>query len=306
MLTKSLVRLLLIALLFPCIAISGQIDCPAAVVCTRDRCERIWNIGKSDKWERVKIDEEKMKKWVDAHDGKGRVVAEFLSQHYRFVRMPELYEKFHSAMSRALSEVGTKAVTVAWTGDRGTGKSGDLMAGYLLDAFPQLGQSRFVFDEMYDMDPGVLGNKDDIIFIDDASYSGDQMKLSTKRLKKIRPNVKVSVVTAFITNQAIRELRSVGVDNIFYGELMPTIDEMMKENVDYETLRQNFLRMYLSEDRLKATLTFFEHKVADNISFLYAFSEGHVFDIVKRRRPEEKSKVPFIHKPKDPFYRIYD
>lgn len=298
----GLVRLLLILFIFPCFAVSGQVDCSAAVACTLARCERIWNIGKSDQWERVKIDEEKMKKWVAAHSVKERVVAEFLSQHYRFVRVPELLEKFHLAMSRAISKIGTEDVSIVWTGLKILGKSGDWMASYLLEAFPQFDRTKFFYSEQYKTDRDVVENLSSFIFIDDASYTGAQMSHDIKALRKIRPNAKVTAVAAFMTNQAIDELQHVGVKNIFFGELTPTISEIMKAQPNYEKLRRTFMRMYLSKDRLNATLTFFEHKVADSISFSPAFSEGQVFDMVGVGRNRLKSKVRFIRKPKAPFY----
>lgn len=108
-----------------------------------------------------------------------------------------------------------------------------------------------------------------IVIIDDASYSGMQMKRAIKgleaqgSLKRHFPNAQITIVIPYMTDEAIRLVKTTGVNIICQNIMQPFPPELK-----FQCNNDEFKGMFEG-----STATYFEHKLA---------SEGHsVVPLVK-------------------------
>ncbi|WP_068466954.1 hypothetical protein [Candidatus Protochlamydia phocaeensis] len=124
---------------------------------------------------------------------------------------------------------------------------------------------------------------DRVVFMDDASYSGEQMSLFIQ--DNVPPSFKseVSVVVPYLTHFAENNILKAAPNvQIMKHETMNTIEEEIKDPGVLKTISDMYFRVprHETKDRGVAshTLTIFDHKVADYLSTL---EDVYKFDAIK-------------------------
>src|SRR3989338_3187722 len=139
------------------------------------------------------------------------------------------------------------------------------------------------------------GNQDvaSLVLFDDASYSGEQLRQWIGRIaQSIQTNesVRLYVAVPFMTSVA-EEL--VGQPQSPYRlhvttlghKIMPTIGELLAESYHDEELvraREVFDNIWDTGERVpvfSSTLTYFQHKIPDHVSFPAALRKGEVYGL---------------------------
>ena len=157
-----------------------------------------------------------------------------------------------------------------------------------------------------------------IAIIDDAAYSGEQILNKSlipivKKFKEKYPEKipEFFIVIPFVTEvfkEKIEEFRKINPDckvNLIYSKTIPIIEDILSDE-DFEIMKERNGSIEIDSDEpiiKKNTITFFDHRVADDHSL--APEIGKILNI-KYEKPYGDAKTKYSEKEKRDFERYWE
>lgn len=300
--------------LFAKIFVALSLFCvPFSFSINRD-CRDLYTKVAAIDWEPSRVDEVLLKKWVDAHQGEAKDVAEFLSKHYQLISFPEFKSQLLSAFDRYLHSLApSDKVVFFYVTKYSEPKSGEWLTGMIKEHYSQFRETPAF--NMYGgglVEMGKLlgeGKANRIVIVDDAIFSGDQIQTLVDAILQSSSYggapIPVDIIAPYYTKRGINYIKESvepGIGNIqtlnFYGSVeIPTIAQLFLRSGKPELIT-TFKEMYgMVDDR---SLTYFAHKVPDGLSSLSPFTLGTVTPLTKQDQ-QSKISIPFLIERPSPY-----
>ncbi len=265
------------------------------------------------------FDLEKLRRWVNAHPRKWRPLIRLIAKNIHHVSQ----EKFEEALQEAVDDFKSKFSgsylmmnlemsqpdSVEWV------RSLVLEKGLPAPVNPDLSQSMI---EALRANPEVL----DVVIADDASYTGDALGSYILRIQEHFPERKLRfhVLVPFMTRASVSTVKKKVSERTpskiyFYKHRqIETLEEILKKaSPKYIQMAKelyaghhsdlNFDDYNFEHDKVR-TLTYFDHKVPDTLSFFKHILDGWVLGL-NGRFQVSKGRFSLIPKTVEPYHPDY-
>jgi GGDEF domain-containing protein/prophage maintenance system killer protein len=270
---------------------------------------KLLNVGKDVQQPNIHAapNQASLSQWVNAHrvisvDGLAFMAAQFVQKHISYIDFARFKNALQNAVSELFASLQQKPYVLISLPAEGEQKSDYWVQQLAFNNGENLPQGVVSADGIIawlKVHPEVK----DIVYMDDASYSGSQVsvRLQTTLSDAFQycPDCRFHVVIPFFTNAARERIQSsYKTQVVFYGqEEIPTLDELLVseyENTDtYQGLKEQIIN-HLGYDRNTydgLTLTYFQHKMPDGYSVLQVLSDGA---LLASGNGSTQQSIPFI------------
>lgn len=257
-------------------------------------------------------DPEKMKEWENSfEDERAKTLAAFLAENVNYVSFEQFTGALMESTKDFMKQVEDRPYVVLVPRDHkeNVHKSEvwvTNLAQMVTNNAPQAYVTEKELRDYLREHPEVK----DIALFDDASYTGERIGNSInthKYASKINGTLNMHIVVPFMAKRALQNLvQNEGLPGtpgfkllIHTSQTIPNVDELIQETFAEESLPEvkeclkKFFNLdvdYENENGFCPTLTYFEHKVPDSISFVESIRKGEV----RNASGEVVNKIQFI------------
>ncbi|MBF0522532.1 MAG: hypothetical protein HQL24_05680 [Candidatus Omnitrophica bacterium] len=265
------------------------------------------------------IDPVKADKWVEAQEPSIRDLARFLLKHATHVSQKEFEEALQETVNDFNKKMGDKpyvAVIPETDGDRSEWWTYQLALEKGLK--PAKDVIRLSWDKVSNIQQMVLADVREVVFIDDAVYSGSQMIETVRSLVPAlnlldAQDFNLHFMAPFMTSSGKSKIRSYlnnsvylfGKSTFYQHRLMPTLSEIFLFDPQQKDVFEEFFHVSVDMQYLGTTLTYFQHKIPDDVSALSWFFNGDVFRKSIANSPEWVRRNKFIPVTIPPYEKDY-
>lgn len=251
------------------------------------------------------FDREKAAQWVASHNNpKLRVCAQQMIDNLKHVSFSVFYQELVACIQQVNATYHAQnihddelLIVVPFLDGNKSNPWVTSLALPLLDITPRfiISAHPLILNRYLQLYPNIKR----IICFDDASYSGVDLSVFLRDIKssarQIKPNTELDIVVPYTTTRAKLLLSKFG--NVISRQVMPSLADVLRVDLETEaTLRSNLCGQ--NEDQLDGlTLTYFDHKLADNLSIPQkCLRDGLCIDAKEKERG-----IPFIPKINPPY-----
>ncbi|MBF0522531.1 MAG: glycerophosphodiester phosphodiesterase [Candidatus Omnitrophica bacterium] len=243
------------------------------------------------------IDVEKSKQWVAAQGTPElRDLAQFLLNHVTHITQKEFEAALENMVNDFNSKLGDKPYVLIMPRDKGERSESWT---YQLALEKGLKPAQYIIKTdggVLSYDQRILKDVKNVVFIDDAFYSGTQvLNASQALLSHITvfdpQDINIHFLTPFMTSFAQNKILTNPKAFVYQHQTMPTISDILASNAEYEKLFKTLIYENIDRGYPGITLTYFQHKVADSVSVLSWVFGGYVYE---QKRKVSNQTIPFI------------
>ena len=254
----------------------------------------------------AKIDQAMLARWVDAHQGKAKELAKFVQKKLHLVGKDEFFHALDNAVSELRKKnIPSEDIVFVYLNQGGQEmyKSGPWVTGYLLSKYPELNGAKTIeLGKVMGLPKSARPKH--FVIVDDASYSGDQVKqlAATIASRKIKFSdvASISCLVPFASSAAKdgteRALKRYGMTADWLGATpLPTMRELLHEEGMDTPENLGMATDMWGDFALDKPLTLFFYKTPDFMSFPQQ---------IRRGETPNGTKIPFIEDGRPPYYDV--
>jgi hypothetical protein len=224
--------------------------------------------------------------WVKAHTEEFREIAQKLINNIDHIRHDDFLTALENSVedfNEYLDSQQDKSYVIVIPGDF---KKSALWVTSLAADFLKYPPSKIIMKN----DPNYeefmeKSNSKNVVLFDDASYSGNQMAGYINTIGELSADSKVHVIIPFMTNYANTFIKE-NVTKVDYKISSHKIMKSFSESLDdkeIKLLQEKGAEIFHSDDISNLTLTYFDHKKADDLSLVPSVDDGSFLCEVKQK-----------------------
>jgi hypothetical protein len=249
----------------------------------------------------VKINPVALENWVAAHPPSLREAARTLGKSIRYVSQSEFEATLFQTMERYLREKASEDFVIIHYAVEGEKKSGAWVAELLSERFGRM-KTHSILDtqeltQLLNVNPSLR-----LLYVDDASYSGQQLSSAFHFLRMNLPRGslrRVDVLVAYAGLGSQEVMSKYPQIPFYFGKDMANVWDALR-NIPAELIgkAKQIIETEGNQDQMFLPLYLFEHKAPDGLSFPDVLRKGEVLV-----PGEPTRKLPFINSDMIPVYK---